>query len=311
MAIFKKRETLTQNIAYMAIMAAINVVFVLITTLVPVLMVLLVLVLPLTNVIVTLFCKKKYFPIYAIATLGLCMLVTMWNITDTFLYVIPSMITGFIFGIMVENKVPAIYILISTSIIQFGCSYALIPFIKFVFNTDIVMVFLTAFGLKNFQYNSYLVPAFISFLAIAQSTLAYALIKAEIPKLGFEVNVEQDKFYFILPLIELVSIALSILLGFYVTEFIFAPLVLLLFVSIYMMVDMYMKPKIYIWVLSFIAVAITVFVFAFSYQYIPKPLGITLIMIFFVLGSLIALISKYLFKEKKKEVKINDGNKLC
>ena len=310
MALFKKRESLTQNIAYMAIMAAINVVFVLITTFVPVLMVLLVLVLPLTNVVVTLFCKKKYFLIYAIATIGLCMLVTMWNITDTFLYVIPSMITGFIFGIMVEKKMPAIYILISTSIIQFACSYALIPFIQAVFNTDIVMVFLTAFGLKNFQYNAYLIPAFISFLAIAQSTLAYALIKAEIPKLGFEVNIDQDKYYFILPIIEVICIGLFFLLAHFAPAFTFAPMVLLLFVSIYMLIDMYMDSNIVIWVLTFVIAAITAFVFAFSYSYIPKPLGISLIMIFFVLESIIAVIDKYLFKLRKKTIKIEDGNKL-
>ena len=90
-----KRETLVQNIAYMAIMAAINVVFVLITTLVPALLFLMIFVLPLTSTMVTLLCKKKYFPIYAVATIGLCMVVTLWKIDDTIFYVIPSIITGF------------------------------------------------------------------------------------------------------------------------------------------------------------------------------------------------------------------------
>ena len=88
-----KRETLIQNIAYMALMAAINVIFVLLTTLVPVLMFLIIIVLPLTSTMVTLLCKKKYFPIYAIATIALCMIVTIWKIDDTIFYVIPSIIT--------------------------------------------------------------------------------------------------------------------------------------------------------------------------------------------------------------------------
>lgn len=310
MPLFKKRETLTQNIAYVAIMAAINVVFVLITTLVPVLMVLLVLVLPLTNVVVTLFCKKKYFLIYAIATLGLCMLVTMWNISDTFLYVIPSMITGFIFGLMVEKKIPAIFILLTTSIIQFGCSYALIPFIKFVFNIDIVGVFLNAFGLAKFTYNQYLVPTFIGFLAVAQSTIAYILIKREIPKLGFEVS-DEDKFYFLLPIIEILSCGFFVLCAFLAPEFAFAFMVLILLISTYLMVDMYMNSNIVIWVLSFIDLFITIIIFAACFKYIPKPLGISLIAIFFVLGSIMAITNKYLFKVKNKNDKINNGNKLC
>lgn len=309
MPLFKKRETLTQNIAYMAIMAAINVVFVLITTLVPVLMVLLVLVLPLTNVIVTLFCKKKYFLIYAIATLGLCMLVTMWNISDTFLYVIPSMITGFIFGLMVEKKIPAIFILLSTSIIQFGCSYALIPFIKFVFNIDIVDVFLNAFGLSKFTYNQYLVPTFIGFLAVAQSTLAYILIKREIPKLGFEVN-NEDRFYILLPIIEILSCGFFVLCTFFAPEFSFAFMILIILISIYLMVDMYMNSNIVIWVLSFLDLFITIIVFAACFKYIPKPMGISLNAIFFVFGSIMAVTNKYLFKLKNKNDKMNNSNKL-
>ena len=89
----KKKETLVQNITYMAIMAAINVVFVLITVLVPFLFFLIVFVLPLTSTIVTLHCKKRYFPIYAVATIGLCMICTMWQIGDTIFYVIPSVIS--------------------------------------------------------------------------------------------------------------------------------------------------------------------------------------------------------------------------
>jgi len=61
MSVFKKRETLIQNITYMAIMAAINVVFVVLTTLVPLLMFLIIFVLPLTSTVVALFCKKKYY----------------------------------------------------------------------------------------------------------------------------------------------------------------------------------------------------------------------------------------------------------
>ena len=57
---FKKRETLTQNIAYMGLMAAINVIFVLLTYFVPFLIFLLVFVLPLTSVVVTIFCQKNY-----------------------------------------------------------------------------------------------------------------------------------------------------------------------------------------------------------------------------------------------------------
>ena len=124
MAFFKKRETVVQNIAYMAIMAAINVIFVLLTALLPPLMFLIVFVLPLTSAVVTLFCKKRYFPIYAVATVALCLLTTMGiYIYDTFFYVIPSLITGFVFGLLIEKRVPAIYIIVLSSALQYILSY--------------------------------------------------------------------------------------------------------------------------------------------------------------------------------------------
>ena len=79
---FKKRETLTQNIAYMGLMAAINVIFVLLTYFVPFLIFVLVFVLPLTSVVVTIFCQKKYLPIYMLATIGLCLITTFNNFSD-------------------------------------------------------------------------------------------------------------------------------------------------------------------------------------------------------------------------------------
>ena len=99
MELFKKRETPVENITYLGIMAAINVIFVLLTNVLPVLFFLIVFVLPLTSAVVTLFCKKAYFPIYFIVTLALCFLVNLgFHIFDTFLYVFPSLITGFLFG---------------------------------------------------------------------------------------------------------------------------------------------------------------------------------------------------------------------
>ena len=121
MELFKKRETLIQNIAYMAIMAAVNVVFVLLSNVLPVLLFLLVFVLPLTSTIVTIYCKKRYFPIYFIVTLALCFGVSAgFSIFDTFIYVLPSLITGFIFGLFIEKQIPAIYTLIAATVIQYG-----------------------------------------------------------------------------------------------------------------------------------------------------------------------------------------------
>ena len=98
MNIFKKRETLLQNMTYMGIMAAINFIFILLSSFIPFLLFVLVFILPLASAVVTVFCKKRYYIIYFVVTGALCLLI---NAPDTMFYVIPSLITGFIFGFLI------------------------------------------------------------------------------------------------------------------------------------------------------------------------------------------------------------------
>ena len=145
MTIFKKRETLIQNISYMALMAAINVVFVLLTTFVPFLFFLIVFVLPLTSTIVMLFCRKRYFLIYAFATLGICLIVTLSNIGDTLFYVLPSIITGGLFGLLIEKNINNNVIIILATIAQSILTYATLPLIELFSGINVINTFVNLF----------------------------------------------------------------------------------------------------------------------------------------------------------------------
>ena len=166
MSLFQKRDSLIQNIAYMGIMAAINVIAVVIMNFVPFLFLPLALFMPLTSTVVTLFCKKRYFIIYAIATIGLCFLVSINNISDTLFYVIPSVISGFAFGMMIEYKFPSIVSIFVAGLIYCGLSYSVIPFIEFIYGQNMIEVVATIFGLKDYEYLNYIVPGFILIIGL-------------------------------------------------------------------------------------------------------------------------------------------------
>lgn len=188
MKLFTKRESLTQNIAYMALMAAINVSCVLLTTLLPFLFFIIVFILPMTSTVVILFCKKKYFPIYAIATVGLCMIVTMWNISDTIFYVIPSIFSGLIFGLIIDKGIHTSWMILIASLVQTLLSYAMIPLTQLIVGINIVDTFLSVFALTDFIYKDYLVAPFIFFMSIGQITISYMIIKDEVKKMGVVIN---------------------------------------------------------------------------------------------------------------------------
>ena len=299
MKIPEKKKTLVQNITYMALMAAINVIFVLLTTLVPFLVFLIVFVLPLTSTIVTLHCKKRYFPIYAVATVGLCMLCTIWKIDDTIFYVIPSIISGFVFGFLVEKKVPSFWIILSTTIIQIGFTYASIPLIKVMTGRDIIQDFATVFLIKDFVYLDYVTPCFIFFLALAQEILAFVIIREELPKFGYTLEEPRN-----VPLSLAISIGTSVVMV-VIFAFVYGPLAYLftligLFLTIYAMTYLIIQYKKIIFILLGTSLLVSFFLFAVFYSMVKAPLGLLFINILFFIVSIIVLFNNYLVKTDKK-----------
>ena len=296
---FKKRETLVQNITYMALMAAINVVFVLLTTFVPVLFFLIVFVLPLTSVIVTLLCKKRYFPIYAVATIGLCLICTIWKIDDTIFYVIPSIISGFVFGIMVEKKVPSFWIILATTILQNAFTYASIPLIKFMTGRNIINDFATAFGIKDFQYLNYVTPCFIFFISLAQQILAFSIIKDELPKFGYELN-EPTNIPLSLSILLFSFIALAFIFAFVYGPIAYLMTLFALLLGIYALIHLVTLKNKIVYILLVVSLVVSFFMFAILFPLIKEPLGLIFINSFFLFEGIIVLINNYLLKDKEK-----------
>lgn len=300
MSTFRKKETLVQNMSYMGLMAAINIVFVLLTTLVPVLFFLIVFVLPLTSTIVALHCNKKYFPIYAFTTIGLCFLVTLWKIDDTLFYVVPSIITGLIFALMVERKISAQWIIIATSIIQVAFTYLSIPVIKGLLGRDIINDFATVFGLRDFIYLDYLAPASILVLALIQEILSYIIINEEIKKFGFETN-EASLLTFPMMIGLTTSLLLVLIFALTYRPLTYAFLLLSLYFAILLIAGLIGRKKKWIYIALIISFIITIFLFALLYKNIVVPLGLIGIAIYFLFVLIIVIIDNCLSKNNNKD----------
>lgn len=295
---FKKRETPIQNIAYLALMSAINVIFVLMSSLLPPLMFVLVFILPLTNTVVTLFCKKRYYPIFFIVTVGLCLLTTFSiSMFDTFLYVIPSMVTGFIFGILIEKNIPSIHSLVLTTAIQ----YIFIVLTFYIINLivpqqNFIDAFLSMFGLQNFKFKEVFIHVFCFLLASIQNLISYIVIKYEIPKLGYQFN-HTIKFHFI----EQIVIFASLILG-VVTYFIYPPLVyIFVFIPLYYFISQIMEicisKNITLIIIEGAIILLSIFSFALLYSFPVKPLSIILLYIPIGLTNLVHISKYYLIKK--------------
>ena len=133
MAVFQKKTTLVHHITYMGIMTAINLIFIVLATYIPFLMFLLILLLPFVSAIVSYYCQKRYYLIYAVASVGLCLI---FNISDTIFYVVPSIVTGFLIGVLLEKKINPFWLILSSSIVESALTFALIPLINLIGNVE-------------------------------------------------------------------------------------------------------------------------------------------------------------------------------
>lgn len=284
-------------------MAAINVVFVLISSLLPVLFILLVFILPLTSVIVTIYCKKRYYPIYFVTTLVLCFAVTAgFSIFDTFIYVLPSLITGFVFGIMVEKNVPAIYILVSNTIIQFILTYLTFLVIgQIVGQVSFFDSIYNMIGLSEFQYKPVLTYIFTYIIAQIQIVLSYILVKYEVRRIGLEINLNVTN-RFILYIITLIGLLLTILSIFYFPNGSVLLTLLILPIVMFEFIDLIVQRAVIIYVMLGLSILISIFLFAFLYQFVPSPNQLILLYVFFGLITIIDFILNYCFHGKVKKI---------
>lgn len=304
MEIFKKRETVIQNIAYMAIMSAINIIFVLLSNLVPGLLFLLVLILPLTSTVVTLYCKKIYYPVYAITTLGLCLAVAGgFSIFDALIYVFPSLIVGFVFGICFEKKLPAIVIIVGATVVQFGLSFlTYLVLSKIVTNFDIMYGIINLFGLKDFAYLNSFLLIFVYIISQIQIVLSYIFIKLQISRLGIEINLGCYN-RFLLYCVSFISILLAVLSYFFFLNWTMIFVILPIPIYVFEIVQLILKRKTINYVLLGVAHIAFIFIFAFIFKYVHSPNQLITISVLIGLVTIIDFLDNYCFHKESNILK--------
>lgn len=184
MQLLYKRQTLIKSISLMGAMAAINIVFSFLTNFVPFLAVLLIIFLPLTSAVVEVCCKDRYFPIYALATIGLSIVVTLSSFDFTLFYVVPSIVTGYVFGLVSKKNLPNFLAIFIASVIQTGLSFAFIPLIKLITERDLIQDIARIFNISDRTYFDNLLILIFFLVALVQTILSFIVVHNELEKMG-------------------------------------------------------------------------------------------------------------------------------
>lgn len=299
MKLIYQRENLVKSIPLMALMAAINIIVAELAALSLFASIFLILVLPLTSAIVELCCKDRYFPIYALATFGLSLALTFWNLETTVFYVLPSIITGYIFGLLAKHKIPAVWAIFAATLAQTGITYGLIPIVNFIFQIDLVDAFKTAFKLKEMANVDIIIPTFIFLISLIQTSLSQIVVSTELEKFGIKEEAKQISdviaygcgIFFAMLIIPFYFINLS---------FAYIYLAMSIYFAIYSLTIVIIDKKFLLIIPSGITLVITIVIFALLQTFLKEASQFLLFGILSMCICTISLVFSFLRKKKEK-----------
>lgn len=297
MNIFQKRETIVQNIAFLAIMSAVNIVLLLLANILPYLLLLLTLILPFVSLLVTICCKKSYYPIYLLVTIGLSFLVSFDAISNILFYIVPGTLSGFIFGYCLEREIPSNYSILYSAFVYVICSYLCLIVCNALFDNALEDLYFSLLNLDTFSWKSFLIAPFIFAISLIQSSLSYLLIQKEIKKLGLEEKEIDDSFeviyLFVFILLSLVSLLVKpeiylMFIGFAIYEF------------IHIEKTVFFKSKKLFAISLGVTGASAIFGIAIFFNYVPKYAFMSLLLIPLFIVGIIVLVNNCLIKRNNK-----------
>lgn len=292
MALFQKKRTVVHHITYMGLMTAINLIFIILARFAPMMMFLLILFLPFSSAVVAYFCKKRFYIIYAIATIGLCLI---FSLSDTIFYVVPAIISGFAIGVLLDNQIHPFWLVLISSIINAAISIAFIPLVDLLSNVPIVETILKAVKLTDFQYKLELVYMFVYFLSLLQCALTNFVLLADAKKIGIEIKEGIKSFAPYIIGLEL-TVILSISFAFFFKPLAFVFLIMSFYFATYLLFDLLISKKIIVYTLLIILFIGSFVFFAIFYTKLPAPLGLLLFLLFPISMGITSFIKNYLLK---------------
>ena len=193
MANIYKRETLIRAICFSSFFVAINVLASFLTVSLPVVGIGLIIFLPLTSALVEINIKDRWFPIYALATIGLSIVVTLSSIDFTLFYIVPSIFTGYIFGLSIKRGIPKLLAIFFASLIQTLLSFAFVKILFLITSIDIIDVFAKLLKISDvFLFNSCIWLLFFV-TSLIQVILSFIVVENELPKFGIKQIVKLNE----------------------------------------------------------------------------------------------------------------------
>lgn len=217
-------------------MAGINVIFTLLSNLFFPASLFIMLFLPLASIIVALNVDLRYYPVYLIATIVLSLLVNYGHFDTSLFFLLPILISGLTFGLLIKYKLPDIVLLLIVSLVNLAVLFLTIPLINVIYDIDFMRVFASLIGFNDFKFGSFILPALLALLAFMQTLITLLVISQDAPLFRIEIN---HNFWPFARYANLILIALFIPPLFFKQEISLVLLLFIICISLYIFVPLF------------------------------------------------------------------------
>jgi len=290
MKLFVKQTKPTGNITLMAIFMAILASFSLFMAFVPFSSFVLAFFLPLISAMVAYFVEPKYLPIYIVGSIALCLGVTFFNIGDTVFIVVPSILSGSLYGLLRSKKIPSQFLVAITAFLQFGLNLLAFFLLKVITDVDVIEVALKLTGLLDHPHIDNIVPAFILAYSFAEAVINLLVIEIVTSKFSKDsFNIPYEKW--ISPILGFVFGILSVVFSFVFPPIAFVCLFLSFYFSFVGAYILFKKMPIWIYVLLVILLVMSLFLFAIFNQSFKEGTELNLASLFAMSVSLSSFVA--------------------
>lgn len=205
----------SENIAFAAVIAALYCVLSLLIAFFPSLSILFAIFLPLFSALVGALCLLPYSLAFAIGSSLLCLGVSFFNIGEVLFSVIPSILTGTFFGILLKKHLQDELTIVLVSLLQMGLNYLAIYLLQGVFGLNPIDTFLRLFSIEKTTRTDALTPSLLLAISLLQTSLTSFLVGLLSMHLSLPRKERSLLPKTILPLLGFISVFLTMLVGYF------------------------------------------------------------------------------------------------
>lgn len=286
----------------MAIMSAVCAVFALLGALFPLSAVFIMIVMPLVSIMVAVYCKARYYPIYLVAACTVSFLASFWEFQTTLFYIYPAIFTGIVYGFLLKRKCPSAFNVFLTSLVQFLFYLLSLLLIRALYGVDMRAFLIGLIGKGDDPYAYNIFPLFAFCYGLSQIGLSHLFFVTQIEKLGIEIS--KKRLEWIYPFLSTIFAGLCFGLVFVNSAIAYLFLGFCLYWTVFCFFPLVSNSRPIIWATLVILLLTSFFLIAAFYSKMGQDRGLILISIPCLSVSIVGFLNTLLLRKGKAKPKI-------